>query len=339
MFYVLKQYCLWIFDQMNAIWHLPFDPESRMYWLYWLTFVLLAIPAYIGYYQPPSGRFRWISFIRFCFPKAIYGHPSSRMDYKIFVLNRFFMVFWLAVSWSLLATVTIAGSQFLQNVFGRAPKVSWNAWTLMIFSICIALVNDFAAFLNHTMHHFSSVLWPFHSVHHSAEVLNPITLYRQHPIYMVLGMQIKDILRGIFQGVVYYFFFGTPTLWTIWGVNGIYVFFSLIGVHLRHSHIWFSYGPLLSYLFISPAQHQIHHSVAKKHRNKNMGEVFAIWDWIFGTLYVPSEKEEIVFGIEADTPQIHPTLWKAYMDPLIQSARAIKKLFLSQKRNPLAIRE
>lgn len=249
------------------------------------------------------------------------------MDYKIFILNRLFMVFWLSVSWYLLADVAIFVAKALQSIFGPVSKISWNLYTIALFSICISLVNDFAAFLNHAMHHFSSVLWPFHSVHHSAEVLNPMTLYRQHPVYMVLGMQIKDILRGLFQGVVYYFFLGIPSIWMIWGVNGIYVLFNLLGVHLRHSHIWLSYGPFLSYILISPAQHQIHHSVAKQHRNKNLGEVFAIWDWLFGTLYIPKKKENLTFGIEVDTPQIHPTLWKAYTDPLIKSSQAFKKLW------------
>jgi sterol desaturase/sphingolipid hydroxylase (fatty acid hydroxylase superfamily) len=61
--------------------------------------------------------------------------------------------------------------------------------------------------------------------------------------------------------------------------------------------VWFSYGPLLSKLFISPAQHQIHHSSARKHWDKNFGFIFAFWDLFFRSLYVPKEREELTFGL------------------------------------------
>ncbi len=95
---------------------------------------------------------------------------------------------------------------------------------------------------------------------------------------------------------------------------------------MRHSHVWLSYGDLLEHLFISPAQHQIHHSRAVEHHGKNYGEVLAIWDWMFGTLYVPNGKEDLDFGL-ADTKgrpvsQPHETLRAALITPVQESFRA-----------------
>ena len=54
--------------------------------------------------------------------------------------------------------------------------------------------------------------------------------------------------------------------------------------HLRHSHIWLSWGDRIEGWLISPAQHQLHHSVEPRHFDRNLGSALAIWDRWFGTL-------------------------------------------------------
>jgi len=58
--------------------------------------------------------------------------------------------------------------------------------------------------------------------------------------------------------------------------------FNALGANLRHSHIWLSFGSLERW-FISPAQHQIHHSSAEADRDINFGTCLAIWDRLFGS--------------------------------------------------------
>ena len=186
------------------------------------------------------------------------------------------------------------------------------------------IVTDFASYIDHAMEHYIPVLWPIHSVHHSAEVLTPFTQFRKHPLSGFVSGPIQNAIIGVFQGSVFYLFMGEPALTTILGVNAVQALFLFFGSNLRHSHIWFSFGPVLSHIFISPAQHQIHHSADPKHFNKNFGVTFAIWDWIFGTLYIPKEKEDLVFGLGLDTPQIHPSLAKAYTQPLAEIAHMVK---------------
>ena len=88
---------------------------------------------------------------------------------------------------------------------------------------------------------------------------------------------------------------------------------------LRHSHIPIRYGRALEHILISPMQHQVHHSSDPRHHDKNFGEIFAFWDWMFGTLYVPEPDEDLVFGI-ADSEgtlieQPHPGFWAAMLVP------------------------
>ena len=49
-----------------------------------------------------------------------------------------------------------------------------------------------------------------------------------------------------------------------------------------------------------------------------MGRIFAFWDWMFGTLCVPSDRQTFTFGLGDGHPQPHPTLWKTYTVPLVE---------------------
>jgi sterol desaturase/sphingolipid hydroxylase (fatty acid hydroxylase superfamily) len=106
------------------------------------------------------------------------------------------------------------------------------------------------------------------------------------------------------------------------GLNAVIFVYYVMGYPLRHSHVWISYGPTLSRFFISPAQHQIHHSSAEKHWDKNMGGFFALWDWIFGTLYVPKQREELVYGLPGDEGKEYSGVAQLYVQPFRNNARS-----------------
>ncbi len=166
-------------------------------------------------------------------------------------------------------------------------------------------------------------MWPFHALHHSAEVMTPLTANRNHPVFFLIRNLIYSFVLGAVQALVLFLLIGKIDLLTIGGANAGYFIFNLLGSNLRHSHVWLSYGPVLEHVFISPAQHQIHHSRAKKHFNKNYGEVFAFWDWMFGTLYVPKGYEELDFGLADATgkpiEQPHRNLKEALFRPFVES--------------------
>ena len=97
-----------------------------------------------------------------------------------------------------------------------------------------------------------------------------------------------------------YFLFG-PTLKMIdiVGANMFVFAFNVLGSNLRHSHIWLSWGNCIEKIFLSPAQHQIHHSYAPEHIDKNFGTCFALWDKLAGS-WVPAEdtpEQRLSFGL------------------------------------------
>jgi sterol desaturase/sphingolipid hydroxylase (fatty acid hydroxylase superfamily) len=78
----------------------------------------------------------------------------------------------------------------------------------------------------------------------------------------------------------------------------------------------------------------VHHSGNPKHFNKNFGSCLALWDWMFGTLYVPQkEREPLIFGF-ADHPNAH-TVQGELVEPLINAAAHLKPL-LQKRRSELA---
>ncbi|MGB8043961.1 MAG: sterol desaturase family protein, partial [Pseudolabrys sp.] len=111
--------------------------------------------------------------------------------------------------------------------------------------------------------------------------------------------------------------------------NIILVLFIHAYVHLQHSHMWISFRGVLGRVFVSPAHHQVHHSSNPKHFNKNFGSCLALWDWMFGTLYVPQKTRELLtFGF-GDQPNAH-TVKGELVDPLLNAAGHLKPLW--QKR-------
>jgi sterol desaturase/sphingolipid hydroxylase (fatty acid hydroxylase superfamily) len=108
--------------------------------------------------------------------------------------------------------------------------------------------------------------------------------------------------------------------------NIILVLFIHVYVHLQHSHVWIAFSGRLGRIFVSPAHHQIHHSTNPKHFNRNYGSCLALWDWMFGTLYVPGkEKEKLSFGAEQDDYQAH-TISGELIAPFIRAGRVARRM-------------
>jgi creatinine amidohydrolase/Fe(II)-dependent formamide hydrolase-like protein len=116
-----------------------------------------------------------------------------------------------------------------------------------------------------------------------------------------------------------------PEAYTIFGLNIVLFLFYVVGYNLRHSQIWLHFGKWASYIFISPAQHQIHHSTAMKHRDKNFGLIFSFWDRMFGTLYVPKGYEAIDYGINKEEKNPFKTTWELYVMPFKWSLDGFRK--------------
>ncbi|BAY65520.1 sterol desaturase-like protein [Calothrix brevissima NIES-22] len=286
-----------LFNSLLYPFKIPFLASSQIYWLYVLSTILLAT---IIYTFRTAHRDKDKNLLEYLLPKKIYLHPTSITQYKYFFLISFFEILFVVPTIVFLENFANVTCQVLiQNTGTNTPFIITNHQLEqnLIFSIFVALLGDFANFFYHYLAHKIPILWEFHKVHHSAEVITPLTVYRIHPIEMLLGNATIAIITSLGTGMWMYLFGTEMKEILIYGVSFEIFIFYLAGYNLRHSHIWLAYPQWISHIFISPAQHQIHHSVDPKHYDKNFGYIFGFWDWIFGSLYVPSNYEKLNFGL------------------------------------------
>ncbi|MEO1639799.1 MAG: sterol desaturase family protein [Pseudomonadota bacterium] len=291
--------------------------ESRVALVYLGATILIVFLLWLYRGRPET-------FLRWALPASVYLHKSNRVDFQVFVFNIVMSVLGLFAVIGFATFMTLQTIATLSDWFAR-PDLPAEAtlWRSLLATLIMVLILDFCRYCAHWLHHENRILWPFHALHHSAEVLTPLTSFRVHPVFLLVRDVIYSVGVGIVQGVMLFALMGEIDLVTIGSANAGYVLFNVLGSNLRHSHIWLSYGPVMEHVFISPAQHQIHHSSAPRHHNKNYGEIFAFWDWMFGTLYVPKEQEILEFGL-ADAQgnlieQPHPTLFAAIVHPFFDS--------------------
>jgi sterol desaturase/sphingolipid hydroxylase (fatty acid hydroxylase superfamily) len=231
--------------------------------------------------------------------------------------------------WALLSYEVVSHSvaQGLTAAFGPRqptalpPYVYRTAITILLF-----LAYELGYWLNHYLSHRIPFLWEFHKVHHSATVLTPLTNFRVHPVYMCIFLNILALFIGAANGSGNYIFGQTTHQYVLSENNIILVFFIYLYVHLQHTRLWISFTGWLGHLFMSPAHHQIHHSRNPAHFNKNLGSCLALWDWMFGTLYVPAaEPEKLEFGVDPDRPNAH-TIRGELFAPFGRAALLLKPL-------------
>ena len=304
-------------DVGSTLLFMPVDVGEKFYLIHIGTFIALAYLSFRKYYRHRTKRGFW----RFVFPKEIYNHKSAKVDYGIFLINVLLSPLLFAGAALQAWISTQVGGGLIDLNGGQAIVTGdWGWWTYALFILGFTLAADLAVYLVHRLHHQSDFLWPLHALHHSAEVMTPVTLFRKHPLWNILAKLMHVILTGLFQGAFLFVFFGNPGVEVLFGLNSIYVLYNFFGANLRHSHIWLHWGNTLGHVFISPAMHQIHHDPERM--NKNYGEVFAIWDWLFGTLYVPQEYERFDIGLGKEGNP-HDSLAKAYYVPVLDSAQVL----------------
>jgi sterol desaturase/sphingolipid hydroxylase (fatty acid hydroxylase superfamily) len=158
---------------------------------------------------------------------------------------------------------------------------------------------DFALYWTHRVFHRFSLLWRAHRLHHEPEFLTPITAFRFWPQEQIVHMSFAAFLGGAGFGLIATMMGAKVDPLTLLGVNIFTLAWNLAFSHLRHSHVALPFPRWLSHVLVSPHMHQVHHSVEDRHHDRNFATVFALWDWMFGTLYIPHPQERFRFGLDA----------------------------------------
>lgn len=256
-------------------------------------------------------------FWAWAMPKRIWRHRSTRLDVELFVLGRILTGLGLFARLSLTTIVALWITQLLGDD-ARNPLVG-----PVVVALALWMGSDMATYWSHRIFHRTRVLWPLHAVHHSAEVMTPISAYRQHPLGQAISTVMQTLLIGTVQGIVAALLAPDTSAATFAGVNVFTVAAHFAFANLHHSHIWMRFPRWLEHLFISPAQHQIHHSTLPEHHNANYGGTLALWDWMFGSLILSEGIEQPPIGLtsKADRVLMRHGFWGVMIDPVKRMLR------------------
>jgi len=285
-----------------------FLTQSSGFSLTSLFAALLVAAAFITWRRMQRNRpVRAGTLMRGLFPAWLVRHASLHADISYFTFNVF--VYGIIFGWAVLSYKFLSGIvvDALTSTFGAMPPTSWpDLLARATITLTLFLAYEFGYWVDHYLKHRVPALWELHKVHHSANVLTPLTLFRIHPLDGLIFSNILALTLGLTNGVAAYLFGKPVALFSMDDANIILVLFVHIYVHLQHTHLWIAFTGLAGRIFLSPAHHQIHHSNNPLHFDKNLGSCLAIWDWLFGTLHVPAkEPEPLVFGVKVGEADMH----------------------------------
>jgi sterol desaturase/sphingolipid hydroxylase (fatty acid hydroxylase superfamily) len=157
---------------------------------------------------------------------------------------------------------------------------------LWLYTIIGLLLLDFiGAYLVHFIEHKTKFLWRFHLIHHTDTWIDTTSANRHHP-----G---ESLIRFVFTtlGVL---IVGSP-MWMVF----LYQTLSVIATQFTHANIALpkKLDTFLSYFIVSPDMHKVHHHYTLPYTDSNYGNIFSVWDRLFGT-YMTLPKEKIIYGID-----------------------------------------
>lgn len=247
--------------------------------------------------------------------------PILLAGFAALLFNGFIGLF-IALNYVAVATATALAVATVLGIGAPAP----DARAPVLSGLVVFLAADLAIYWYHRLHHDRPALWAIQALHHSAEEMSPVTAFRHHPIYGLLGVVVLSGFVGLAQGLAMVAIVGSVDVATLAGTNLFAAILNLGKANLRHSHIRLRFPAWLEYILISPAQHQVHHSVDPRHHNRNYREVLSVWDWMFGTLYITRPDETIRFGLgdAAGAPLPHRTLRAALAEPVARAWAALR---------------
>lgn len=213
--------------------------------------------------------------------------PLVNFKYKKWqhaVPNLFFTLTTIIINFALAGLLVFTALWVKQNNFGI---INWlPEMPLWLYALLgVLLLDFFGAYLAHYVEHKVKPLWMIHLVHHSDHNVDTTTANRHHPL--------ESFIRFAFTlfGV---FIVGTPI-----AIVFLYQSLSLVTTQFTHANIKMSkrVDKIISYVLISPDMHKIHHHYKLPYTDSNYGNIFSVWDRIFGT-YMYMDREDVVYGVD-----------------------------------------
>ena len=217
------------------------------------------------------------------------NQAALRQDFWLDGFYMFFNFFIFSlIGYNAVSNVAVEAFTDLLGVFGIENLValqvaSWPVWAQFALMFVLA---DFIQWNVHRLLHHSPWLWEFHKVHHSVEEMGFAAHLRYHWMETI-----------VYKSILY-----LPLAMIGFGLDDFFVLHivTIVIGHLNHANVKITYGPF-KYLLNNPVMHLWHHAKELPAGNTtgvNYGISLSIWDYLFGTAYIPSENENEPLGFE-----------------------------------------
>ena len=196
------------------------------------------------------------------------------------LFNIMALVVGLGFAWLLLTTSDFTTT----NKFGLLYLFELPVWLHVVLGVL--LLDLVGAYFIHWVEHKVRWMWKFHLVHHSDTNVDVTTGLRHHPgeivfrsSFTILGV----LLLGLPMGIIMFY----QTL-------------SVIFAQITHANIKMprSIDRALSLIFVTPLMHKVHHHFERPLTDTNFGNIFSVWDRLFGTFAQVENTTELKYGVD-----------------------------------------
>jgi len=218
-----------------------------------------------------------------------YGHYVKQQKYRLFdTLSSLSSGVTNVLKDSLGLALVLVSYPFLASRLSVVEvSNSWLTWVIAF------VVIDFAGYWNHRLSHSVNIFWNQHVIHHSSEDFNLACALRQS-ISNVVGYTAILLLPAALLGVPY-------------SVIAVLAPLHLFGQFWYHTQHIGKLG-FLEYILVTPSQHRVHHAINEQYIDKNLGQIFSVWDRLFGTFQEELDEVPPRYGVLKPAMTYNP-LW------------------------------
>ena len=280
----------------------------------YLKIILESFTGYFNYLvqeiSNPSWNnyFYWLiglSLLVWIIEIVIPWRKNQKIFRKDFWLDSFYILFnffiFSLIGFNAISNVGVELFNDFLGLFGITNIVALEVQTFPVWAqlLIMLVIADFIQWNIHRQLHSRPWLWEFHKVHHSVKEMAFAAQFRFHFMETIIYKTVQYIPLAMIGFGIQEFIL-------------IHMFAVFVG-HLNHANVGWSYG-IFGYIFNNPKMHIWHQSKAlpPEHPNgMNYGLTLSIWDYLFGTAYVPNNGKDIELGFAGD--EDFPTDFKNQM--------------------------